>query len=74
MKALPLLVIATTLVAVNLYLNGNTTPSTVKPARNGTALCNEVLYELKLYEPSTETLSVDQVDQIISRCRRRFVK
>lgn len=74
MKALPLLVIATLLVAVNLYLNGNTTPNTVKPARDGTTLCNEVLYELRLYEPSTETLSADQVDQIVNRCRRRFIK
>ena len=74
MKALPLLVIATTLVAVNLFLNGNTRPNAVEPKRSGTELCNEVLYELQLYEPTTETLAADQVDQIINRCRRRFVK
>ncbi len=74
MKALPLLVIATTLVAVNLFLNGSTRPNAVKPERSGTALCNEVLYELRLYEPTTETLSADQVDQIVNRCRRRFIK
>ncbi len=74
MKALPLLVIATTLVAVNLFLNGNTRPNAVEPERSGTRLCNEVLHELQLYEPSTETLSADQVDQIVNRCRRRFIK
>ena len=74
MKALPLLVGATVLTATVLFLTGNVKPKSVHPPRDGATLCNEVLYELRLYEPSTDTLSVDQVDQIINRCRRRFIK
>jgi hypothetical protein len=74
MKALPLLVGATVLTATVLFLTGNVRPKSVYPPRDGATLCNEVFYELQLYEPSTDTLSVEQVNQIINRCRRRFVK
>lgn len=74
MKALPLLVGTTILVATTLLLTGNTKPNSSYPTRDSTALCNEVLHELRLYEPFTETLSANQIDQIFDRCRRRFIK
>jgi hypothetical protein len=74
-KIAPLLVGATILTATVLYLTDSYKPTEVAHRERSTRqLCEEVRFELEIYEPRTASLTPEMVKEIVNRCYRSFVK